>query len=256
MNVPRTLASVTITLAAATLALPSLQASDEAWPAAEEIFDAMRQTYATAQAYVDEGMSTTFFDCSHGDHQRTLAFTTAFVRGGPFRWEFQAASGSDLRGPDEVGQEWNRYVVWSPGTGASSWWSLRGPAIQHFDNVEQALDGPRGVSCGAAADIPGLLMPEMRWSGVIRPSTGIRLVGQERVGGAPCWILEGSTPQGASLRLWVDSETSLIRRVVVEGQIPQCRTKMIREYTPVLADAALALNRTARGIDRDAERDD
>jgi hypothetical protein len=205
----------------------------------------MRQAYATAAAYVDDGMAMTTITTDGGSQQsKTLMFTTAFVRAGAFRWEMQAPSGADEAG------EWGRYIVWSSGSGASTWWSQRDTGVSSFPDIDRALDGPRGISGGAAVDIPGLLMPDLQHAaGGLRTLTEPRVVGHEVLDQANCWIIEAKGPAGKLVRLWVEGTTSMVRRVVHEQQLPRSRTRMIREYKPVLGDLALATRRAARGID-------
>ena len=114
-----------------------------------------------------------------------------------------------------------RYVVWADGQKIRSWWTVT-PEVETFDSIESSLAGPTGISHGAAVNIPGLLMTELRWGAGLRMIRAIALKEDAQIDGARCNVLEvrGPTDERPTT-LWIDAESYLIRRIVEEREIEE-----------------------------------
>jgi len=191
---------------------------------AGKIIARVLKTYAEAKTYEDDGESVEDFQ---GQQNFTVrkTFLTRFVRPKLFRFEYSVP-----QGPGTVEQ---RYVIWSEAAPERSkaWWNIR-PQIGETD-LATALGTATGVSSGTSYLIPSLLMPK-----VLEPRRSLgglkelKLIGEDLVEGAACYRIEAKTFQGSPETVWIEKETSLVRKIVVENKIPGNLVTQTTTYRP------------------------
>lgn len=172
------------------------RASSRPQPTAVDIVRTMAATYARATSYTDRGVRVTEFSGPQ-PHTVRQPFETAFIRSGGFRFEFR--NGYD---PKPI-------VVWTADGKIHRYW---GP---HSLEEEQNLG-----SATRPSDIARLLLP------ALAPGTGVaelqrlRIAGTEPVDGHPCWRVVGTWPRSDEYTLWIDQQTSLLRRTASQHHYP------------------------------------
>lgn len=178
--------------------------------AARDVLSAMAKAYAECSSYRDSGTVTTKFiptsqaatDAMGAGRTDHVAFKTAFVRDGAFRFEYADLDGWAANRP---------HIVSSDGTAVRTWWHVQG-GTEGESSLSMALAGATGVSRGSAHTVPRLLLSEVSgWSltEVVEP----RCTGEEPVGGNTCLKIVAKHPAGDPRTIWIDKATYLIRQV-------------------------------------------
>jgi len=185
------------------------------------VYERMRQAYAQAQSYVDEGEVRTgnsSFSLRSWFSPDDRPFTIAFVRGRGMRFEF--------REQDQRLSNWNRYVVWTDGRAVKQWWSSE-PGIKTPRDLSTALRETAGVSRGSSLAVSNLLLPSL-WKGdSVADLAQVVLLGRQRLGPADTFKLEGTTARsGHRITFWVDPQTFLVERTSIDyaGDFPITET--------------------------------
>jgi outer membrane lipoprotein-sorting protein len=189
---------------------------------AEQILQRMGRTYAGCRTYRDTGVVTIrFFDGENG-RKRTerRPFTTAFVRPDRFRYEFLSRRGEE---------EFDRYLVCADGSSVRTWWDIR-PGVEQKASLPEALAGPTGVSGGSARNVPALLLPEGMGGNLTRLRDPERAEDAD-IDGTICYRITGDWSRGPTT-LWIEKKSFLLRRIEVQGQIPNGRTESTTDYAP------------------------
>ena len=192
------------------------------------------KTYAEARSYEDAGLVTQVY--LTGKSRRTLKrpFSTRFTRPNLFFYEFSERSGD---GDDDR----NRYVIWADEAPERSrcWWTLR-PEIKQ-DTLAMTIAGGTGISGGSAFLVPQMLMPVALPSLPLSGLAHCTLAGEESVDDFPCHKLVGTahsgnpmTISGNPMTIWIDKETSLLRKVFTTSQIPGSTVEQTTTYRPRL----------------------
>ena len=198
-------------------------------PSANERLEAVRKKYLELKTYRDEGVSDVVLDfgVEPKDSMRTT-FTTAFERGGRFRWEGKSTPimapmqpGLNMKLPEDS------YSIWStdPKTHFSYW--ERTGKRKTEQTLAMALEGASGVTNGASSVVAMLLTSDERRSisSTIDFESPVEKE-PEIVDGARCTVIEGLRKAGSNkpsdVRLWID-ENSLIRRVQQTNYIDPAR---------------------------------
>jgi outer membrane lipoprotein-sorting protein len=195
---------------------------------AQDILENMARAYAECDSYRDEGVvSTIFFERFR---RRTVdkPFETLFVRPNLLRFEFLSKSNSWFRGMD-------KYVVWADGTKIRSWWSIK-PTVEEFKSIGNSLAGPTGISGGSAATIPAMLIPGMNWKVPLKRLIDAKLLGEEQVGRASCFVIDATTAQFPDRRItiWIDEQTFLLLKLFETNEFETFRTEKTTSYRPQL----------------------
>jgi|GEM_PF-2049482 len=171
---------------------------------ANEIMVQVREVYASASSYLDEGQVTTI----HGEGavaravREELEFSTAFQRPNRYRYR-QGYPGSNFQ----------PLIVWSDGTAfiVFSWGhSPSGPEVKENSLADANRFASKG-SGDAAGIILHLLDPDCTRSGCEAFRATKRLP-DATVDGAPCFVIEGRTNYGDEVTLWIETDTKLIRK--------------------------------------------
>lgn len=181
---------------------------------APELLDAVREKYAAAKSYADTGVVKTVLKASTTVNERR-PFTTAFERGGRYRWEFR---GSAVPG----GTPTQRYVVWSRDQKVfESWWDLTKEHDLH-ETFDAAMAGPTGVSGGSAnAIIPILRDKEQPWVLLVAMPEDR---GNETIAKADCRKIGGATDFGDRVTMWIDGDLA-IRKIFVVREVDPGKMK-------------------------------
>jgi hypothetical protein len=236
--------------------------ADDQCLSADEILERMAKVYANCESYQDSGCVTTVF--VHADGQRTdqRPFSTAFVRSGRFRFEFQSYF---------HGHRWDRYIVWANGADVRRWWDIQ-PGVSQEQSLSLALAAATGVSGSSAHTVPALLMPDSIGGRRLTDLTQLELLGEAMLGEVECLRIQGKllmnidpaererrrqqimkvtgkdmgTPERGPETLWIDKATFLLRRIDVQTQFESFRTDSVTIYEPLL-DVAIAENQLRFG---------
>lgn len=187
-------------------------ATEPAPKTAAEKLKAAAKRYSDAKTYKDSGEVHIKFVTAQGNRTDRRPFSTAFERGGRFKWEFRSSA---VPG----GKPSARYVVWSSDQKSyRSWWDVTKQS-DSFEELDSAMAGPTGVSGGSATAIIPLLRPDMRWGIKTTQLDGAKEAGTEIIDDAECVVIEGTRPISKDkVRLWLDS-TMAIRKIVENAEI-------------------------------------
>jgi len=178
---------------------------------AKQILEKMATIYATCQSYRDSGAVTNFFNPDHID---VKPFSTAFVRPGQFRFEYDDPT------PDKS------YIVWAKAGEVRTWWYVE-PGVKNPTSLGRAIAGATGVSGGSAHTIPNLLLPDEIGGRKLTEMTELVRLPDEVVDGSPCCKLQGKFANEPTT-LWLEKTTYLVRRIVGESDLARETTV----YTP------------------------
>ena len=197
----------------------------------------MKRVYAGCRTYRDSGTVRTASVTEESRFGSETPFTTAFVRPGPFRFEFVDTG---------LGDRSSKVILWWNGAEVHSWWDAQ-PGERLSESLQQALDAASGISGGASLRIPGLLLPSI-------VGAGAPLVGPERLSdaddrGVACFRIAGKsratpytqttgsitvTVQDEAVTLWIDRSTFLLRKVEDVKTLSTYRMTRTTTYTPEL----------------------
>lgn len=196
-------------------------------PTAGELLDRMRKTYAEARTYRDRGSVTVeYLTRKKTDTTRRQVFSTAFQRGGAFRFAHVK--------PTPTGALLCE-VVWASGTRTLAWLGYR-KAVDSTRSLVQALVLAGASSGSASRRVSGLLMGDpkisMGWDQTLR---NVRLLGQETVNNRTAYHLTatGGQPRLPSqLHLWLDAASGLIVRLAEHSQVAEFEALTTIDFEP------------------------
>lgn len=188
---------------------------------ASQILDRMAAAYSQCETYVDTGTVTTVFKSADGTWTEVKPFATAMVRPDQFRFEYS-----------EEGEPDSRLVVWRNGREIRTWWALTQEAEQ-AESLGLALAGATGVSSGSAHTIPALLMPEEVEGRKLTDLQQVIRSEDEDLGAHKCFTLEGLYA-GRGIRIWIDQDSYLVRRLDGTSEFADFSTAETTVYQPVI----------------------
>jgi hypothetical protein len=195
----------------------------------------MKKVYAECRSYRDTGAVRTSSVTEETRFGGKTPFTTAFVRPGPFRFEFTDTG---------LGDRESKVVLWWNGAEVHSWWDTQ-PGEHLSDSLKQALEAAAGISAGASLRVPGMLLPaivgadaplvapERLADAADRGVWCFRLVGKSRA--TPYTQTTGTitvTVQDESVTLWIDRATFLLRKIEDVKTMSTYRMTRTTTYTP------------------------
>jgi hypothetical protein len=190
-----------------------------------EIYQRMRLVYANARTYADEGEEQTVFSGLSGK-AHTRPFSTAFVRGGGFRFEF--------RDQYDRLDAWKEYVIWKDGASVSRWWTIE-PRVEAKKDLADALSAAAGVSGTTSTIVPRFLHPEIPMGFLSEDRSPIELLGTQRVDGRETYRLQVNPSHGPRVTMWIDARSYLIDRISFSNSLPGwVRADQIIVYRPLL----------------------
>lgn len=214
----------------------ALDAGGEGEPDAIQILMRMKKVYAGCRSYRDTGEVRTRGVIEGGSFASSVPFATAFVRPGPFRFQFTD------RG---IGERESLFIVWADGgSEVLAWWDAS-PGVRRASSLQEALEAASGISGGASIRVPGLLLPRVVGAGVL-------LVGPVRLEddvdrGVWCYRVRGKsretpyqrtagtvsvTVEDEAITLWIDRATLLLRKVEEDATLSTYRSFSTTTYEP------------------------
>jgi outer membrane lipoprotein-sorting protein len=197
---------------------------------AREILDRMLAAYANARSYRDTAVIRTTWSGSDGFTTQQL-FETAFVRDGGFRFDYVDQKERSLmrmlrRRPD------SRMVVWGDNANARSWWTVDDGKVED-GTLGLAIAGASGVSGGPSPSVPKMLLPNTLGGSRLDELEGATVASVDSFRGHECYRLAGKW-RNAAEELWIDRESSLLRRIrqvnIDDGET----IEKITAYDPVI----------------------
>ena len=169
---------------------------------AQEIVDRMIEVYASCRTYADEGDASMGLEGMRFVNFGHKPFSTAFVRPSSFRFEF---------GPRLWKKELDSYIAWKAGDVERSWWPTtrsEGDAL-----LETTLYRLADTTSGASLTISTLLAPALfHGSSILTALEELKLAGEDKIDGHKSFRIEGLF-QGLPLKLWIDQNEFLVRKV-------------------------------------------
>ena len=165
------------------------------------IYQQMCEVYNSAQTYADTGEIQTVYTDAF-DHTEIKTFSTAFVRGEGFLFEFKQQF--DRLDP------WNEYwLIWKDGSSIKHWWTIE-PHVAAVQNLASALGAAVGVSDMTSMEIPGRLQPENKKDQPASLFSKIELLGRQRVDGRDVYKLQLTRQGWPATMLWIDANSHLM----------------------------------------------
>jgi len=249
------LAASVIALATGALAQGGPPATgDPASLSAVKILLTMKKVYATCASYRDTGTVRTTGTIEGGSFGSEVPFATAFVRPGPFRFQFED------RG---LGDRSSVYIVWSNGSEVRSWWDAE-PGVRSPGSLQEALDAPAGITSDASIRVPGMLLPATVGAGA--PLIDPERIDDETDRGVACFRIKGksratpytlsggsvsATVRDETTTLWIDRALFVIRKIEQRQTLDTYKSTITTTYTPeldpVMTPAEDAFNPPAAG---------
>lgn len=181
---------------------------------ATELIARMRALYASVHTYADRGTAISLVG-------RPITFQTSFTRGQRLRFEFSkdhesTAIWSVSKGHDST-------VIWSDGEHTYTHWPLAArigepEIIDDGRDIGGAIAAAAFVSSLTASTVPALLLP-VSVGTTFSTLAGISELhhdGDEYIGRNLCARIDAQRTGGATMRLWVERETCLLRRIVTD----------------------------------------
>jgi hypothetical protein len=190
-----------------------------------QVLAAVARQYAGAKSYFDRGLVRQVTIFSDGRRRvRDRPFTTAFVRGDRFRYEYW----------DEGDRFMRRCVVWSDGNEAKALWPFAKPNLETTP-LHRGLAGATGISGSSASTIPNLLLPDQLTAFKLTAIADALRTSDEIIEGAQCIRIEGHfgylvTPQ----TVWIEKDTGLVRQLYSAYNVGTYRTETTTSYSPFL----------------------
>lgn len=222
-------------LAVTALAQAPPTVPDVASMSAVKILLTMQKVYAGCRSYRDSGEVRRSSETDGGHFGSEVPFSTRFVRGGVFRFQFTD------RG---LGERSSAYVVWSDGKEVRSWWDAQ-PGVRHPASLQEALDAASGISADSSLRVPGMLLPKVVGGGA--PLLDPERIGDDMDRGVACLRIRGKgrrtpytqtsgsitvTVRDESVTLWLDRATLLLRKVEETRTMDTYRSRITTTYDP------------------------
>jgi hypothetical protein len=190
---------------------------------ADELIARMRTAYAIVGSYSDRGTASSLVG------RLRIAFKTEFVRGRQFRFQYSRDN--------------KREVIWSDGAHTYTHWpsaALVGlpEIVDDGTNIGLALAAVAGTSSGTSHLIPAMLLPVSvgTLSSSLVDLGELSVEGHELVGTATCARVNARGPSAGLTKFWIDTETYLIRHIVIAGGLMHETTI---SYEPSIAPIVL-----------------
>jgi outer membrane lipoprotein-sorting protein len=161
-----------------------------------EIIKRAQEKYASLTSYSDEGRTVATINGTI----ITTAFTIRLARPNLYRIDWEQPVHSSYT---------NKGAVWSAGEGD---FLRMGRGAEKQASQEMALGSATGISCGAAATIPGTFF-KMNWGNQLGGSVSSeKPQPDQKVGDVDCYVLT-SDSKGRTRTLWIGKQDFLIHQV-------------------------------------------
>jgi outer membrane lipoprotein-sorting protein len=191
---------------------------------ARQILDRTAKVYAQCKSYRDSGVVKAAHIAGAGRFNVEQRFKTAFLRPGRFRFQSSEKAGD----APETG-----LIVWRQGQDIRIWRDDK-PDLEKPSSFNSALMVSTSVSGGGVVhEIPALLFPTEVRGDHLTDLTGARRLGDEKIGDADCYRIEGKSGENP-MKLWIDKSSFLVRRIDMETQLTYLRIEFTTTYDPVI----------------------
>jgi hypothetical protein len=165
---------------------------------AEDILQCLRDTYATAHAYHDDG-SWVMTPSELGGQETIFArFTTSYSRVRGLHFEFQTP-GKDIC---VIRTEGERLVEFRG--------SLQSKEVRTLDGAVACLTG---VTFGTAHTVPGLLLPSAISGRTLWDEATPKLRGVDSIDGQTCWVVDVAR-HGHERAIYISQSDYTLRRIL------------------------------------------
>lgn len=194
----------------------SFHPSKESDSAAQAILDAMGEAYRNCASYRDEGMEVTYSKKGGEEWTDTETFRTAFFRPDRFRFELHDDAGT---------QEEEVEIIHSDEKGVRNWNAPGAPGVSPGESLEMAFASPSPVRL-----VPSLLIGE-------KDHFLLRLVEleapvEETIDEVLCHRLDGKDCNGDNVSVWIEKDSSLLRKFATTNEIEGYRHETINTWKP------------------------
>lgn len=187
---------------------PTKKGRSDAKKEGRRIWAAALKAYAGASTYRDSGViEWKAIDRTRPKHAAFIEYKTAFKRPASFRLEMRR------RGVED---EWIDFVAWRRGDQVKTWTSEM-VGIHPHQNLRDVFEEQIVYHGPNLYILNGLLFAEPP---VVSPLASLRgpiLLGTQKLDGATCHVIRGADANGLSAQLWIDANSSLIRRADTQG---------------------------------------
>lgn len=198
-------------------------------PTPAELLDRMRNAYAQARTYRDRGSVTVeYLTRKKAETTRRKAFSTAFQRGGTYRFAHAEAGSA---GAIQCG------VVWSKGPRTLTWLGARN-TLDSGRTLVQALTLAGAATGSASRRVSGLLLGDpkisMDWDKSLR---NVQLVGQETVNNRLTHHLTATGGQvnlPSQVELWLDAASGLVIRLSERSRVAEFEALTTIDFEPAV----------------------
>lgn len=183
---------------------------------AKERLRASADLYRTLATYRDTGTESRVIEIEGKEVTDRSMFSTAFERGGRFRWEFRrsASPGGELE---------HTYTVWSSDRHVYDCvWTATGSHTK-ANGFSIAIPGPSG---GGSAVLPLLqVAPSTAFASTILDMEDLTTPVMEVIDEVECWRIEGVLQRNEYRNtLWLDN-SGLIRKIVLKRVVDPARSR-------------------------------
>lgn len=203
------------------------------------VLKAVEEVYCTCSTYRDSGQHLArFISQENGEHSEVKPFITSFARPNKLRFEFRDQLIGGWLTQFGVAEKWRRYIIAFENDLIRSWWDID-PGVKNRDSLTESLRGASGVSSSLSTTIPALLRPDLDLGRLVTNFHEIDSFASEELDGVKCYRIQGryhnlqqqekepdldqpismrmprpfATPQYNPTTLWIDQNTTLIRRI-------------------------------------------
>jgi len=149
----------------------------------------------------------------------------------------------------EEGEEGDHLALWARAGRFRSWWSVVGAVEEHGEAGGPAFATADYTTNGAATLVASVLLPELALHTPLTDLRDLREVADETIDGRLCRRLQAETAfhfgSSRPLTLWIDAETRLLRRLVLDtpvgspaGTLDRVTVTLEPRIAPELGDEA------------------
>ncbi len=171
---------------------------------AGQIFETMRENYASMASYSDQGEIIT----TAAGTVLATRFTTRLARPGLYRIQWDQISRTPYT-TDDTGP----MGAWSSGAGDYLLIGLAGVRRQY--NLDSALLNVTGSSGGTVANVPSIFF-DAKGSGSPNKIIGLEFLPDEKIGKMMCYVITGQSPSGQIETFWIGKQDFLIHQIRTE----------------------------------------
>lgn len=205
----------------------------------EDVLAKTQAAYAALKSYSDTGSVDTEFGPKEGLVREHHTFKTLYRAPRHFLFDFVKADNGD------------RFVVWADDEAFHSWWQATGVAELYPKGQGAGVFVTGSVpTLSALVEIAPLLFSGAGLTGPITEFGDGKVAGSEAINGHPCQKLvgvgksiygTGAVVNVRPMTIWIDAQTSLVRRVFEDssdgGTISRMTTTFDPQVNPTLDDA-------------------